>query len=66
MQIGNMSAIELSRELKKGSVSVAEAVAHYQRQIREKDGKLQAFLTLVGDDLQAQIEEIQDGIQNGR
>lgn len=66
MQIEQMGATALSRELKKGTVSVAEAVAHYQKQIEEKDGELQAFLTLSGDDLQVQIEEVQEGIRNGR
>lgn len=66
MQIEQMGAMTLSHELKKGTVSVAEAVAHYQKQIEEKDGELQAFLTLSGDDLQVQIEEVQEGIRNGR
>ncbi|MBP3617441.1 MAG: Asp-tRNA(Asn)/Glu-tRNA(Gln) amidotransferase subunit GatA [Lachnospiraceae bacterium] len=66
MQIEQMGATALSRELKKGTVSVAEAVAHYQKQIEEKDGELQAFLTLTGEDLQRQIDKVQEGIRNGR
>ena len=36
MQIENMSATALSRELKKGTVSVAEAVAYYRRASPER------------------------------
>ncbi len=61
-----MGVIKLSDELKKGTISVAEAVAHYQRKIREKDGELQAFLTLAEGGLQERIEEVQEGIRNSR
>lgn len=64
--IEQMDALTLSGEIKKGTLGVAEAVAHYRERIEKKDGKLEAFLTLAEDGMQERIAELQEGIRKGQ
>lgn len=56
----------ISEQIKNGTLSVAEVVAHYRHQINQKEDGLQAFLTIAQEGLEARIKDVQDGIREGR
>lgn len=67
MGILHMTALELSEAIKGGKVTVKEAVDTYMRQIEERDGQLNSFVTVADKEkLQHRIEEVQQGIADGR
>ncbi len=66
MDILNMSALELSRNIQSGVISVREAVDAYLGVIEEKDKDINAFITIDKDALYKRVEEVQAGIDSGK
>lgn len=67
MNIKEMTALQLSEMIKEGEVTVKEAAHTYLNQIQEKDGQLNAFITVADrEKLQQRIEDVQQGIAEGK
>ncbi len=66
MDILNMTALELSKNIQSGDISVREAVDAYLGVIEEKDKDINAFITIDKDALYKRVEEVQVGIDNGK
>ena len=67
MEILQMTALELAAKIKSGEVTVKDAVDTYIKQIEEKDGQLNAFITVADKEkLNERIEEVQQGIASGK
>ena len=66
MDILNMSALELSKKIQSGDISVREAVDAYLSVIEEKDKDINAFITIDKEALYKRAEEVQAGIDSGK
>ena len=66
MDILNMSALELSKNIQSGVISVKEAVDAYLNVIEEKDKEINAFITIDKEYLYKRVEEVQVGIDSGK
>ena len=66
MDILKMSALELSKNIQSGVISVREAVDAYLGVIEEKDKDINAFLTIDKDAIYKRVEEVQAGIDSGK
>ena len=66
MDILNMSALELSKNIQSGVISVREAVDAYLGVIEEKDKDINAFITIDKDAIYNRVEEVQAGIDSGK
>lgn len=65
MQIIDMTALELGRAIKEKKVSVREAVQASLDRIGAVDGSLNSFVTVDGERVLAQADEVQRGIDDG-
>ena len=66
MEIIGMTALELADKIKNGEVTVKDAVEAYIKQIEEKDGQYNAFITVAEKEkLEQRIAEVQQGIADG-
>ena len=66
MDILKMSALELSKNIQSGVISVKEAVDVYLGVIEEKDKDINAFITIDKELLYKRVEEVQAGIDSGK
>ena len=66
MDILNMSALELSKNIQSGAISVKEAVDAYISVIEEKDKDINAFITIDKEALYKRVDEVQAGIGSGK
>ena len=66
MDILNMSALELSKIIQAGVISVREVVDAYINVIEEKDKDINAFITIDKEALYKRVEEVQEGIASGK
>lgn len=66
MDILNMSALELSKNIQSGAISVKEAVDAYISVIEEKDKDINAFITIDKEALYKRVDEVQAGIDSGK
>ena len=66
MDILNMSALELSKNIQSGDISVREAVDAYLGVIEEEDKDINAFITIDKDAIYNRVEEVQAGIDSGK
>ena len=66
MDILNMSALELSKNIQSGDISVREAVDAYLGVIEEEDKDINAFITIDKEALYKRVEEVQEGIDSGK
>lgn len=66
MDILNMSALELSKNIQSGVISVKEAVDAYISVIEEKDKDINAFISIDKEFLHKRVEEVQAGIKSGK
>ena len=67
MEIIGMTALELADKIKNGEVTVKDAVEAYIKQIEEKDGQYNAFITVAEKEkLEQRIAEVQQGIADGK
>ena len=66
MDILNMSALELSKNIQSGAISVKEAVDAYISVIEEKDKYINAFITIDKEALYKRVDEVKAGIDSGK
>lgn len=66
MDILKMSALELSKNIQSGAISVREAVDAYISVIEEKDKYINAFITIDKAALYKRVDEVQAGIGSGK
>lgn len=66
MELGRLTATELSEKIKKGEVSAVEAVEFSLEKIKEREGKLDAFITLKEEAALKRAEEVQGLINDGK
>ena len=66
MDILNMSALDLSKKIQSGVISVREVVDAYINVIEEKDKDVNAFITIDKDAVYKRVEEVQAGIDSGK
>lgn len=60
------SISEIQAEIRSGKLSVEEIVRHHLRIIEEKNGRLNAFLSVYGDEAISRASQIQERIENGK
>ncbi|MBE5876341.1 MAG: Asp-tRNA(Asn)/Glu-tRNA(Gln) amidotransferase subunit GatA [Lachnospiraceae bacterium] len=61
-----MSALELGQALKRGDFSVEESTAIYRDRIKALEPKLNAFISIEEERLQARVQEVKEGIATGK
>lgn len=66
MDILNMSALELSKNIQSGAISVKEAVDAYISVIEKKEKDINAFITIDKEALYKRVDEVQAGIDSGK
>ena len=66
MDILKMSALELSKNIQSGVISVREAVDTYINVIEKKDKDINAFITIDKGAIYKRVEEVQEGIASGK
>ena len=66
MELGKLSAVQLSGEIKKGNVKVADAVSFSLSKIEERDKEIDAFITVDGEAALKKAEEVQRLIDDGK
>ena len=64
-EIRKMSALELGKQIRSGEIKVREAVEAYLDAAEEKDGKINAYITLCREDALQRAEEVQKTILEG-
>ncbi|MGI6012381.1 MAG: Asp-tRNA(Asn)/Glu-tRNA(Gln) amidotransferase subunit GatA [Ruminococcus sp.] len=62
----NMTALELGRRIRDGEISVKEAAEGCREQIQKKEKDIQAFLFTDDDKVEKRVEEVEQGIRQGR
>ncbi len=66
MDLTNLTAIELGLLIKKGEVSVREAVAAQLAAIKEKDKIYHCYITVLEEEALIRADEVQEGIRSGK
>ena len=66
MELGKLSAVQLSDEIKKGNVKVADAVSFSLSKIEERDKEIDAFITVDGEAALKKADEVQKLIDDGK
>ena len=66
MEVLQMSAVELSKKIKSGAVTVKEAVNAYRNQMQIMEPKVNAFLSIDDTSLAKRIQEVAAGIASGK
>ena len=66
MDLTKLTAIELGRLIKKGEVSVREAVAAQLAAIKEKDKTYHCYITVMEEEALTQADQVQEGIRSGK
>ena len=66
MELGKLSAVQLSGEIKKGNVKVADAVSFSLSKIEERDKDIDAFITVDGEAALKKADEVQRLIDDGK
>lgn len=66
MDMRDMTAMEIGKEIREGRIRVGEAVEFCMKQIEEKEPKLNAFISVCEKErLQKRIAEVEQGIKDG-
>ena len=65
MKIRELTALELGRKIKAGEVTCRQAVEAYLDAIEQKDGAINAYITVMRDEALARAEEVQAKIDAG-
>ena len=65
-EILQMSALELSKQIRHGSVSVKEAVEACKKQIQKSESQVHAYVSMNEKILAHRIKEVEEGIKSGR
>lgn len=65
MEIREMTALELGQKIRSGEVKVREAAEAYLDAVEEKDGKINAYITVTKEDALARADEVQKSLENG-
>lgn len=65
MEITGLTVHELVEKLQKKEVSIPEIVKAYSKRITEKEGDVQAFVTILQEEAKKQAEEIEKKKQSG-
>ena len=65
-EILQMSALELSKQIRHGSVSVKEAVEACKKQMQKSESQVHAYVSMDEKILAHRIKEVEEGIKNGR
>ena len=65
-EILQMSALELSKQIRHGSVSVKEAVEACKKQIQKSESQVHAYVSMDEKILAHRIKEVEEGIKSGR
>ena len=66
MDISNLTAVELGAKIKAGELTVKEAVEAALESIEQKDGGINAYITVLKEEALARAEEVQQGIDSGK
>lgn len=66
MQITELTATGLAKEIKSGKISVTEAAKASLAQIEREDEKVKAYLTVDEDEVIRRAKEVEEGIRSGR
>lgn len=66
MDILNMSALELADRIQSGEITVRQAVYAYKEQLHKMELMLNSFVSVVDEELETRIDEVQLGIQQGK
>ena len=66
MELGKLSAVQLSGEIKKGNVKVADAVSFSLSKIEERDKEIDAFIKVDGEAALKKADEVQRLIDDGK
>ena len=66
MEILQMSARELSKQICEGKISVRAVVEEYIEQIESKEPLLNAFISVGGKRLEERIRKVEEGIKSGQ
>ncbi len=64
--VNSMSAVELSRQIQKGNISVKEVLNSFLKATEKYDGILHCYNTVCAETAEKRAGEIQKGIENGR
>lgn len=65
MELSQMTALELSRNIRERKISVSDGVESVFAQIRKKEKKIHAYLDLFEEDAYKRAEQVQKGIAQG-
>lgn len=65
MEIRELTALELGQKIRTGEVTSRQAVEAYLAAIDEKDGAVNAYITVLRDEALARADEIQKKIDAG-
>ena len=65
-EILQMSALELAKQIRHGSVSVKEAVEACKKQMQKSESQVHAYVSMDEKILAHRIKEVEEGIKNGR
>ena len=65
-EILQMSALELSKQIRHGSVSVKEAVEACKKQMQKSESQVHAYVSMDEKILAHRIKEVEEGIKSGR
>ena len=66
MDISNLTAVELGAKIKAGELTVKEAVEAALESIEQKDGEINAYITVLKEEALARANEVQRGIDSGK
>ena len=65
MEITELTVHELREKIEKGELSVTQITQAYINNIKEKEGDIQAFITILEDEALKKAEELDEKIKNG-
>ena len=65
MELSQMTALELSRNIRGKKICVSDSVESVFHQIRKKEKKIHAYLDLYEEDAYKRAEQVQKGIEQG-
>lgn len=65
MELDQMTALELSRNIRERKISVSDGVKSVFNQIGKKEDKIHAYLDLYEEDAYRRAEQVQKGIEEG-
>lgn len=66
MGILQLSALELSKKIRSGEISVKKTVKAYREQIQKMEPSVHAFLSVDDDKVERRVREVEEGMKSGR